>query len=193
VLEFVGRANDQVKIRGFRVELGEVESILAGYPGLAHTAVVARADEAGDRQLVAYVVPASGGCDVTALRAHAAALLPEYMVPAAFVVLDALPLTPNGKLDRASLPAPDFGNVSTYRAAGNPTQESLCAIFAEVLGVPRVGIDDSFFELGGQSLSAMRLISQVRARLGVELPIAVLFDAPTVAGLEQRLAEERRA
>lgn len=193
VLEFVGRANDQVKIRGFRVEPGEVESALAGYPGLAHAAVVARADASGDKQLIAYVVPAAGDCDATALRAHTAALLPEYMVPAAFVVLDALPLTPNGKLDRAALPEPDLGSGQAHRAAGNPAQEVLCAVFAEVLGVPQVGIDDSFFELGGQSLSAMRLISQVRSRLGVELPIAVLFDAPTVAGLEQWLAKERRA
>jgi acyl carrier protein len=138
-------------------------------------------------------VPESGGIDQAALRAHATEALPEYMVPAAFVALDALPLTPNGKVDRRALPEPDFGNVSTYRAPVDARQAALCEVFADVLGVPKVGIDDSFFDLGGQSLLAMRLISRIRSRLGEELTIAMLFDTPTVAGLAGYLKERRAA
>jgi acyl carrier protein len=188
LLEFVGRANDQVKVLGFRVELGEIEAVLATYPGLAHTAVVAREMDGGDKRLIAYVVPESGDCDVAALRVHASDLLPPYMVPAAFVVLDALPLTPNGKIDRRALPAPDFDKTSTYRAPATPRQEALCSIFAEILGVPQIGTDDSFFDLGGQSLLAMRLISRIQAVLGVQLPISTLFDAPTVATLDVQIS-----
>ncbi|HEX6472279.1 MAG TPA: non-ribosomal peptide synthetase [Streptosporangiaceae bacterium] len=198
LLEFVGRANDQVKILGFRVELAEVESVLATSPGLAHVAVVARENRSGEKRLVAYVVAESGGAgpggaelDTAALRAHAKDALPEYMVPAAFVQVDGLPLTPNGKLDRRALPEPDFDTVSTYRAPQDARQEVLCSIFAEVLEVPRVGIDDSFFDLGGQSLLAMRLISRIRSVLDVDLPISVLFDAPTVAGLAGQLDKEK--
>ncbi|MEV8632055.1 non-ribosomal peptide synthetase [Streptosporangium sp. NPDC051023] len=187
LVDFVGRANDQVKIRGFRVELGEVEAVLARHPGLAHVAVVAREIEPGDKRLAAYVVPESGDAGVAALRAHAAESLPDYMVPAAFVVLDALPLTPNGKLDRDALPAPDFTGLSAYRAPRDATEETLCSLFAEVLGVARVGIDDSFFDLDGQSLLAMRLVSRIQAELGEDLPISVIFDTPTVAGLAGRL------
>jgi amino acid adenylation domain-containing protein len=190
-LDFVGRADDQVKIRGFRVELAEVAAVLAEHAGLADLAVVAREQAPGDRRLVAYLVPESRGVDVAALRAHAARRLPDYMVPAGFVVLDALPLTPNGKLDRAALPDPEPEPESAYRAPRDTTEEILCGVFAEVLGVPKVGLDDDFFALGGQSLLAMRLISRVRAALGVELPIATLFDAPTVAELVGQLAADR--
>ncbi|MFF4986593.1 amino acid adenylation domain-containing protein [Streptosporangium saharense] len=186
-VDFVGRAGDQVKIRGFRVEPAEIEAVLAQHPGLAHVAVVARQVEPGDRRLAAYVVPGPGPVDVEALRAHAARTLPDYMVPAAFVVLDALPLTPNGKLDRAALPAPDFTGLTAYRAPDGPLEETLCSLFAEVLGVERVGVDDSFFDLDGQSLLAMRLISRIHAELGEDLPISALFDTPTVAGLAARL------
>jgi amino acid adenylation domain-containing protein len=181
LVDFVGRADDQVKIRGFRVELAEVESVLARYAGVAHAVVVARDNEQGDKRLAAYVVPdgPAGEVDVPGLRAHVADALPEYMVPAAFTVLETLPLTPNGKVDRDALPAPDFENVSTYRAPRDATEETLCRIFADVLGVPQVGIDDSFFDLGGQSLLAMRLTLRVEAELGVRVPIAELFDAPT--------------
>lgn len=188
LIDFVGRANDQVKIRGFRVELAEVEAALAKYPGLAHVAVVAREAGTGDKRLVAYVVPESGEVDTAALRAHSRSLLPEYMVPSAFVALGTLPLTPNGKLDRRALPAPVFDDVSaSYRAPRNARQETLCALFAEVLGVPTVGVDDSFFDLNGQSLLAMRLISRIHTTLGAELTIADLFNAPTVAELDRHL------
>jgi amino acid adenylation domain-containing protein len=189
LLDFIGRATDQVKIRGFRVELGEVEIVLAKYPGLADVVVVAREIEPGDTRLVGYVVPESDEVDTAGLRAHALDLLPEYMVPAAFVVVPALPLTPNGKLDRKALPAPDFEAGTVYRPPQNARQEVLCRLFAEVLGVPQVGIDDSFFDLGGQSMSAMRLISRIRAALQVDVSISALFDAPTVSGVDAQLAD----
>jgi len=187
LVDFAGREDFQVKIRGFRVELAEVEAALARYPGLAHVAVVAQEPEPGDKRIAAYVVPESGPADLGALRAYAIESLPDYMVPAAFVELDALPLTPNGKLDRKALPAPDVESVATYRAPETVTQEILCGLFAEVLGVPRVGIDDDFFDLGGQSLLAMRLISRIQAVLGAELSIAVLFEVSTAAGLAAEL------
>ncbi|MEU4770246.1 amino acid adenylation domain-containing protein, partial [Actinosynnema sp. NPDC023794] len=177
-LEFVGRADDQVKVRGFRVEPGEVESALGALPGVAAAAVVAR-----DQRLVAYVV--GPGLSAEWLRSGLAATLPAHLVPSAFVPLDALPMTPNGKLDRAALPAPGAGGRS--RPPRSPREEVLCGLFAEVLGADRVGVHDSFFDLGGHSLLATRLISRVRAVLGVELPIRALFEAPTVAGLAERL------
>jgi amino acid adenylation domain-containing protein len=193
LLEFVGRAGDQVKIMGFRVELGEIEAVLAKHPGLAHVAVLAKESSTGEKRLVAYLVPESGELDTAEVKAHATEALPEYMVPAAFLALDALPLTPNGKVDRRALPEPDFENVSTYRAPVDARQEALCKVFADVLGVSQVGIDDSFFDLGGQSLLAMRLISRVRSTIGEELTIAVLFDIPTVAGLASYLEDRAQA
>ncbi|MEU1727001.1 non-ribosomal peptide synthetase [Nonomuraea sp. NPDC005692] len=186
-IEFIGRAGDQVKILGFRVELAEVEAVLAAYPGLAHVAVVAGQSRQGDKRLVAYVVPAAAAPDPAALRAHVRTSLPDYMVPTAFVVLDALPLTANGKVDRAALPDPDTEPGSAYRAPQNPRQEVLCTVFAEVFGVERVGVDDSIFDLDVQSLLAMRLVSRIRAALGVNLSIGDLFDAATVAGLDEWL------
>jgi amino acid adenylation domain-containing protein len=187
LIEFIGRAGDQVKIRGFRVELAEIESVLARYPGLSHAVVVARDVEDGEKRLIAYVVP-EAEVDIDGLRAHATGLLPEYMVPSAFVTLDSLPLTPNGKVDRKALPepAPEVPG-SAYRAPQTARQELLCELFADVLGVPRVGIDDSFIDLHGESLMAMRLLSSIQDRLGVELLISDLFDAPTVAELDQAL------
>ena len=187
VLDFLGRLDDQVKIRGFRIEFGEVETVLAQHDAVAQAAVIARKDQPGHKQLVAYVVPMSGQiADPTMLRQHVAEHLPEYMVPAAVVVLDALPLTPNGKLDRRALPAPAFTPTSS-RAPRTPQEETLCALFAEILGLEHVGIDDSFFDLGGHSLLAIPLISRVRSTLGVELTIRSLFEAPTVSTLAQRL------
>ena len=187
LIEFVGRSGDQVKIRGYRVELAEVESVLARYHGLAHTVVVAREVEDGEKRLIAYVVAEAGPVDVEGLRAHATELLPEYMVPSAFVTLDSLPLTPNGKVDRKALPEPVVEASSIYRAPQTARQEVLCSVFAEVLGVPRVGLDDSFFELHGESLMAMRLISSIQDRLSVELLVSDIFDAPTVAELDQQV------
>ncbi len=188
-LEFLGRADDQLKIRGHRVEPGEIEAVLHEQPEVRQAAVVLREDQPGDHRLVAYVVVDEGATvDTLRLRRSLGRVLPEYMVPAALVVLDALPLTVNGKLDRAALPAPDYVVGGAYRAPRTPQEEVLCGIFAEILGVARVGLDDSFFDLGGHSLLATRLIGRVRAILGVELDLRRFFDAPTVAGL---LGEDR--
>ncbi|MEU7260450.1 non-ribosomal peptide synthase/polyketide synthase [Streptomyces rimosus] len=191
-LEYAGRADEQLKIRGFRIEPGEVASTLLDHPDVRQAVVAARDAGPGDTRLVGYVVPENradgpAAVDTDALRAHAAARLPEYMVPAAVVVLDAVPLTPNGKLDHRALPAPDFGARSAGRAPRTPHEELLCGLYADVLGVERVSIDDSFFDLGGHSLLATRLVGRVRAVLGVELPLGAVFEAPTVAGLTARL------
>ncbi|MGH3874561.1 MAG: amino acid adenylation domain-containing protein [Pseudonocardiaceae bacterium] len=187
-LEFVGRADDQVKIRGFRIESGEIEAVLAAHPDVAQAAVIAREDRPGDKRLVAYLVAADGhGCRPDLLREYLRECLPEYMIPAALVVVDHLPSTPNGKLDRDALPAPAFGPVEAGRPPRTPQEQLLGELFAEVLGLAGVGVDDDFFDLGGHSLSATRLVARVRATLGVELELRALFETPTVAGLATRL------
>ncbi|MFI6642970.1 amino acid adenylation domain-containing protein [Streptomyces sp. NPDC050504] len=185
---FVGRADHQVKLRGFRIEPGEVEAVLLREAAVRQASVVVREDRPGDKRLVAYVV---GGA-AAELRRAVADVLPEYMVPSAFVLLDALPLTVNGKLDRDALPVPRYADDSGQgRAPRTPDEEVLCALFAEVLGVPRVGVDDNFFHLGGHSLLATRLVSRVRTALGVDLTVSDLFEAPAVAGLVGRVDRAR--
>ncbi|MFF7638610.1 amino acid adenylation domain-containing protein [Kitasatospora sp. NPDC008050] len=189
-LLFVGRADEQLKVRGFRIEPGEIESVLTEHPGISRAAVVLREFAAGDQRLVAYVVPAAGaGFDPAQLRTHAAAVLPGYMLPSAFVPLDALPLTRNGKLDTRALPTPGIERTAPARVPADPQEIVLCALFAEVLGVPEVGPDDDFFALGGHSLLAVRLMSAVRETFGARLDLRVLFEAPTPAGLGARLGE----
>ncbi|PAU49196.1 non-ribosomal peptide synthetase [Streptomyces albireticuli] len=188
LLDFLGRTDDQVKIRGYRIELGEISTALATHPEVAHAAVVVT-DAGGTKRLAGYVVPeAADAGDLTGrLRAHLKATLPDYMVPAALVTVPTLPLTVNGKLDVKALPAPEHTGSGTGRPPASPEEETLCALFAEVLGLPEpVGTDSDFFELGGHSLLATRLISRARTALDAELSIRDLFEAPTVAELVRR-------
>jgi amino acid adenylation domain-containing protein len=183
-LEFLGRVDEQIKLRGHRIELGEVCSAVTACAGVSDAAVLLREDLPGDRRLVAYAVPGPGQIlDPVKIRAKIATRLPRHMVPAVVVVLDCLPLTPNGKLDRKALPAPEFTSVVAVRGARDPQEAILCGLFAEVLGVPEVGVDDNFFDLGGHSLIGIRLINRIRSVFGVELGIRVLFETPTIAGL----------
>ncbi|MUN36834.1 amino acid adenylation domain-containing protein [Actinomadura sp. NEAU-AAG5] len=192
-LEYLGRVDHQVKIRGFRIELGEIESVLAGHPGVSRVVVVARDDGAGTARLVAYLVPSDGPVDVQDLRRHLGGTLPAYMVPSAFVELDGLPLTPNGKIDRKALPEPELGTAGQGRAPRTEREEILCGLVADILGLPKVSIDDDFFVLGGHSLLALRLVSRIRSTLGQEISVRGFFEAPTVAGLAGRLDRPAKA
>ncbi len=192
VLEFLGRVDQQVKVQGVRVEPGEIEAVLRAHPSVAAAAVVAREARPGEARLVAYVVAADGpdatGPTPAELRAYLADRLPPYLVPTAWVGLDALPLLPSGKLDRRALPDPEESAAETeYVAPRTPTEEILAGIWAEVLGVERVGASDDFFALGGHSLLGARMVARVRGALGVELPLRALFEAPTLSGAAARV------
>ncbi|WP_369237454.1 amino acid adenylation domain-containing protein [Streptomyces sp. R21] len=182
-LEYLGRVDHQVKVRGFRIELGEIESVLAGHGAVGQVVVHVREDQPGVKRLVAYVIAApDAAVDPVALRAHVAAALPEYMVPAAFVALDALPVTPSGKLDRGALPAPEFGGGAESREPRTELEKSLCDLFAEVLPVESVGIDDSFFDLGGDSIMSIQLVTRAR-KIGLGVTPRDVFTHKTVAEL----------
>ena len=183
-LQYLGRADEQVKIRGYRIELGEVQAALTGLDGVAQAVVIVREDRPGDKRLVGYV---TGSADPATARAALAERLPPYMVPAAVVALEALPLTVNGKLDKRALPAPEYSDVDRYRAPANAVEEIVAGVYAQVLGVERVGVDESFFDLGGDSLLAMRVIAVINAGLDAGLSVRDLFEAPTVAQLVTRI------
>ncbi|MCJ0904292.1 non-ribosomal peptide synthetase [Rhodococcus sp. ARC_M6] len=188
-LEYVGRTDFQVKVRGFRIELGEIDSVLTEHPHVGFAVTRSRAGPAGDPVLVSYVLPCdSEGIDVAELRTHARSLLPEYMVPAAISVLNELPLTPVGKLDGSALPEPDFGAASTeFRSPRTMTEESVAGIFAEMLAADQLGIDTNFFDLGGNSLIATKVVARINSALDVNIGVRDLFDAPTVAELAARI------
>ncbi len=186
-LDYLGRADDQVQLRGFRIELGEIESALLAHEDVNLAVAVVREDDEGDRKLVAYIVTDEGKAVPAGLREQLVEALPEYMVPSAIVVLGELPLTTQGKLDRKALPAPDFAGQARGRGPRNPVEEILCGVFADVLQLPQVGIDDDFFALGGHSMLATKVISRARAALGIELPIRALFEARTVAGVAEQV------
>ncbi|WP_371774348.1 amino acid adenylation domain-containing protein [Streptomyces sp. NBC_01438] len=189
-LEYLGRADQQVKLRGFRIELGEIETALTAHASVGQATVVVREDRPGDKRLAAYLVATEGArIDVAELRAHVTAALPEYMVPAVFVVLDEIPLTTNGKVDRRALPAPQVAHAANGRAPRTPQEEVLCGLFAAVLGLPSVTIDDHFFHRGGHSVLGTRLISRIRRAFGVQLGVKDLFRNPTVLALSECVTE----
>ncbi len=185
-IEHLGRLDHQVKLRGFRIEPGEIEEVLNQHPGVQTSAVVAREDFPGDKRLVAYLVNANGALRLSELRDHLRAKLPDYMVPAAFVALEALPLTPNGKVDRKALPKPEFEAVtdrSQFVAPGTETEIALAKIWCEVLHLEQVGLDDNFFDIGGHSILAVRLINKIRTVMNFAVPIPVFFQNPTIREL----------
>jgi amino acid adenylation domain-containing protein len=189
-IEFLGRNDFQVKLRGYRIELGEIEARLAAHPGVREAVVIVSEDDASrSQQLVAYFI-ADGATplDAVDLRRHLSAHLPEYMLPSAFMRLDALPLTVHGKVDRAALPAAAPVRERGTRAPRTQQEALLCSIFSDVLGVSTIGLDDDFFELGGHSLLATQLVNRIRSTLGVPCSIKTVFAAPTVAALDARLA-----
>ena len=184
-LEYLGRIDNQTKIRGFRIELGEIEALLNQHDDVQASVVTAREDTPGDKRLVAYVVPHQHTPTINELRQFLKAKLPDYMVPNAFVMLESMPLTPNGKVDRRALPAPDLHSEikDKYVAPRTPIEEILAQIWSQVLKVEQVGIHDNFFELGGHSLLATQVLSRIRDRFKVQLPLHELFNTPTIAEL----------
>lgn len=187
-VEFVGRADDQVKIRGFRIELGEVEAVLTRHASVGQAVAAVKEDRSGDKRMVGYVIPAgSTPLDPEVLRSHAAASLPAYMVPSAFMVVKSFPVSPSGKLDRAALPTPEAEQATPRRQPRNGQEQTMCSLFAEILDVPVVGPDDNFFDMGGHSLLALRLVSRIQAALDVRVTIRDIFDAETVGQLSAKL------
>ncbi|SFM99925.1 non-ribosomal peptide synthetase [Dokdonella immobilis] len=199
-LEHLGRLDFQVKVRGFRIELGDIETNLARHAAVARAVVIVREDRPGDQRLVAYLVARdNAGIDEADLRTHLRTLLPEYMIPQHFIVLDSIPLLPNGKIDRARLPAPQFAQAESVRAHVAPRDElerRIAAIMEQALSLPGIGVEDDFFALGGHSLLAAQLTAQLGREFSLSLSLGLLFEFPTVAGLaaalRQRLAEPAR-
>jgi len=192
-IEFLGRIDHQVKIRGFRIELGEIEAVLAEHAAVRQAVVLAREDTPGEKRLAAYVVPADAAVpDAESLRATLRKRLPDYMLPAAYVVLEKLPLLPNGKVDRRALPAPkreSEGRDGTFVAPRDPLEGLVAGVWREVLKLERVGVHDDFFEMGGHSLLAAQVVARLAKLLTVELPLRHFFERPTVAAQAAELRE----
>jgi len=189
-LEYLGRSDDQVKVRGFRIELGEIESVLAARLGVAQAAVAVREDQPGDKRIAGYVVPdpKSPGAvlDPAGLREACGRLLPGYMVPSIIMVLDRLPLNANGKLDRRALPAPEYA-AGGGRAPATARERAMCEVFAQVLGLDQVGVEDNFFDLGGHSLLAAVLVARLTERFGVKISLRTFMTNSTVHAIDQYL------
>jgi amino acid adenylation domain-containing protein len=193
-LQVIGRIDHQIKLRGFRIELGEIESVLAQWPGMRQVVVHCREDVPGDRRLVAYFICEGEGDapDAAALRAHLGRSLPDYMVPSAFVALDAFPLTPNGKIDRGALPPPGLAaGQGEALAPRTPEEAFLASLWKELLALPAVDVRAGFFDLGGHSVLATRMLSRVGHEYGIELPLRALFESPTLEGFARRIVEAR--
>jgi amino acid adenylation domain-containing protein len=192
-VEFLGRSDDQVKIRGFRIELGEVETVLAQHSGVKQVTVLAKPDPRGDKRLIAYLaIRREQPVSSEELRAYAKEYLPEYMIPAVFVVLPTLPLTANGKIDRQNLPEPEQVQASSHVAPRNPTEEAVAAIWAEVFRTGNIGVQDNFFQIGGHSLMATQVISRVRDRFQVILNMREVFEKPTIEGMAEGIEAARQ-
>jgi amino acid adenylation domain-containing protein len=191
ILEYFGRVDNQVKVRGYRIELGEIEATLASDPRVKSCAVLVREDEPGNKQLVGYVVLREGNSPTAQdLQQFVKQKLPEYMAPAQFVFLDSIPLTTNGKVDRKALPAPTYGNVSEDKGFAAPhteTEKAIADIWSKLMKLERIGIHDDFFDFGGHSLMAMKMVSQIEERFGVTLPLAEFLEEPTIAGLAKKV------
>lgn len=185
-IEFLGRIDNQVRIRGYRIELGEIESVLAQHAAVSASVVVVGEDFSGDQQLIAYVISQEPKATASELRDYLKAKLPDSMRPGAFVFLDYLPLTPNGKVDRQALPDPDHSQrelTETFVAPRNAVEESIAAVWSEILGPKQIGVHDNFFDLGGHSLKATQVVSRLRVKFGSEIPLRHLFEYPTIAEL----------
>jgi acyl carrier protein len=197
-IDFIGRADNQVKVRGYRIELGEIEAALGDITGTKDVVVLARDDGSGDKRLVAYVASMRGGQpEIREVRNALKERLPEFMIPSVFVTLETLPLTSNGKVDRRALPAPDWTGTELrkeYVAPRTPVEEALAEIWANVLKLDQVGVQDNFFEIGGYSLLAAQLVSQARHTFEIDLPLRAIFETPTVEEMslviEERLLDE---
>ncbi|HET7286890.1 MAG TPA: phosphopantetheine-binding protein, partial [Pyrinomonadaceae bacterium] len=189
-IDFLGRMDQQVKIRGFRIELGEIEAVLNEHAAVRESLVIVRDDALGEKRLVAYVV-ADSDTIVNELRSWLRERLPAYFVPAIFIVLDKLPLTANGKVDRRALPAPEQSSSFTEDlvAPRTPEEEKIAEIWSDVLDIKPIGIETNFFDLGGHSLLATRVVTRIRETFGINLPLRVLFDSPTIAGVAAQVAD----
>jgi hypothetical protein len=194
-IEFLGRIDNQVKLRGYRIELGEVEAVLGQNPTVQSSVVMVREDEPGDKRLIAYVVARPEKTfDASEVRKYLKYKLPEYMIPAALVLLDELPLTPSGKVDRRALPAPDQNGLqvaNVYQPPRTPTEETLVAIWGKVLKLDKVGIYDNFFDVGGHSLLGTQVMSRIRSAFSIDLPLRHMFESPTVAEMADVITQSQ--